>query len=229
MKYHLAILTPGWIDGSKTIESRFTKVCAPYGKVNTGDVVYLKESGGKGQFAASGNFSFLATTRYLEYFLQVSFAWDYPEEVASYCLPHKWMVSQYATLIHIADVIAYEHPFPYRKRQSAWLHRNSMEKSQRVHIMRTHGPDLQRKSAGETVKQRHQSWDNEKRTKDLRWKPWSPPVAYDQEDGTPIGYSSRVSDREFGESIYIPDNKYGKSVEYCVDLTVYWNRKTMEV
>ena len=57
MKYHLAILTPGWIDlildGSKTIESRFTKVrCAPFGKVHEGDSVYLKESGGlvKGMF-----------------------------------------------------------------------------------------------------------------------------------------------------------------------------------
>ena len=48
MKYHLAILTPGWIDlildGTKTIESRFTKVrCAPFGKVHEGDSVYLKE------------------------------------------------------------------------------------------------------------------------------------------------------------------------------------------
>ena len=57
MKYHLAILTPGWIDlildGSKTIESRFTKVrCAPFRKVHADDSVYLKESGGlvKGMF-----------------------------------------------------------------------------------------------------------------------------------------------------------------------------------
>ena len=61
MKYHLAILTPGWIDlildGSKTIESRFTKVrCAPFGKVHEGDSVYLKESGGlvKGMFRVAG-------------------------------------------------------------------------------------------------------------------------------------------------------------------------------
>ena len=43
-KQHLAILTPSWIelilDGSKTIESRFTKVrCLPFGKVRAGDVV----------------------------------------------------------------------------------------------------------------------------------------------------------------------------------------------
>ena len=134
MNYHLAILTPGWIDlildGKKTIESRFTKVkCAPYGKVNTGDVVYLKESGGpvKGQFAAAEveTFHFWRLhdiwSIFYKYRSQI-FAWDYPEEVASYCLPHKWMVSQYATLIHIADVIAYEHPFPYRQKgRSAWL------------------------------------------------------------------------------------------------------------
>ena len=77
-----------------------------------------------------------------------------------------------------------------------------------------------------------QSWDNEKRTytgKDLRWKPWSPPVSYEQKDGTPISYSSRYSEREFGETVYpVSAHKYGKSVEYRVDLTVYWRRKTKE-
>ena len=76
-----------------------------------------------------------------------------------------------------------------------------------------------------------QSWDNEKRTytgKDLRWKPWSPPVSSEQKDGTPIGYSSRYSEREFGETVYPTTHKYGKSVEYRVDLTVYWRLKTKE-
>ena len=76
-----------------------------------------------------------------------------------------------------------------------------------------------------------QSWDNETRTytgKDLRWKPWSPPVSYEQKDGTPIGYSSRMSDRESGETVSVPGYKYGKSVEYRVDLTVYWRLKTKE-
>ena len=60
MQHHLAILAPGWIEpilhGSKTIESRFTKVrCAPYGKIHAGDLVYMKESGGpvKGQFTVA--------------------------------------------------------------------------------------------------------------------------------------------------------------------------------
>ena len=76
-----------------------------------------------------------------------------------------------------------------------------------------------------------QSWDNEKRTytgKDLRWKPWSPPISSEQKDGTPIGYSSRYSEREFGETVYPTTHKYGKSVEYRVDLTVYWRLKTKE-
>ena len=76
-----------------------------------------------------------------------------------------------------------------------------------------------------------QSWDNETRTytgKDLRWKPWSPPVSYEQKDGTPIGYSSRMSDRESGETVSVPGYKYGKSVEYHVDLTVYWRLKSKE-
>ena len=47
--------------------------------------------------------------------------------------------------------------------------------------------------------------------KDLRWKPWSPPVSYEQKDGTPIGYSSRYSEREFGETrdIQVSTHKYG--------------------
>ena len=77
-----------------------------------------------------------------------------------------------------------------------------------------------------------QSWDNETRTytgKDLRWKPWSPPVSTEQKDGTPVGYSSRYSEREFGETIYpVSTHKYGKSVEYRVDLTVYWRLKSKE-
>ena len=74
-----------------------------------------------------------------------------------------------------------------------------------------------------------QSWDNETRTytgKDLRWKPWCPTLSTEQKDGKPIGYSYRRSDREFGETVYPSGNKYGKSVEYRVDLTIYWRLKS---
>ena len=49
MQHHLIILFPVWIelilDGSKTIGCWFTKIrCAPYSKVNKGDIIYMKES-----------------------------------------------------------------------------------------------------------------------------------------------------------------------------------------
>jgi len=48
---HLAVLVEpflGWLlDGSKTIESRFSRVrCAPYGAVAEGDVIAVKKTGG---------------------------------------------------------------------------------------------------------------------------------------------------------------------------------------
>ena len=73
-----------------------------------------------------------------------------------------------------------------------------------------------------------QSWDNETREytgKDLRWKPWSsPPVTYKQDNGVEVAYSTRMSDRESGETVYPdePGYKYGKSVEYRVDIAVHW-------
>ena len=70
-----------------------------------------------------------------------------------------------------------------------------------------------------------QSWDNEKRSytgKELRWKPWSPMHTYTQDDGKAVACSSRISDREFGETTYDTDDKYGKSVEYRVDITLRW-------
>ena len=49
-RLHLAIMAPPYfdyvMDGTKTIESRFTKVrCAPYQKVRRGDVILLKPTG----------------------------------------------------------------------------------------------------------------------------------------------------------------------------------------
>lgn len=50
-KVHLAIFVPPYLDyilsGKKTVESRFSaNKCAPYGRVNRGDVLLLKKSGG---------------------------------------------------------------------------------------------------------------------------------------------------------------------------------------
>ena len=69
-----------------------------------------------------------------------------------------------------------------------------------------------------------QSWDNEKRSytgKDLRWKPWCKTLSYKQKDGTPVEYSYRRSEKEFGEIISTSRN-YGTSAHYIVDLTLYW-------
>lgn len=129
MQYHLAILIQPWLnlilEGKKTIESRFTKIrCAPYGKINTGDVVYLKESGGlvKGQFTAAEVKTYTDLTseilhkinrRYHRYiFVDPQFQefWE------------KWSASKYATLIHVDNVIAYKNSFPFPKKDArAWI------------------------------------------------------------------------------------------------------------
>ena len=132
MKYHLAILSPGWIerilDGSKTIESRFTKVrCAPFGKVHAGDVVYLKESGGrvKGMFTVAEveTYENLTDAQICDLFYK-----EYREQIFSSLSasmqrpPDKWLSAKHATLIHVADPVAFEKPFPFPKRDPrAWV------------------------------------------------------------------------------------------------------------
>ena len=144
MKYHLAILTPGWIDlildGKKTIESRFTKVrCAPFGKVHEGDSVYLKESGGlvKGMFRVAGveTFGDLTQANILQIFVKYReqiFVMKFPEITlfpksdtgcwTTYHPPFEWQVSKHATLIHISDPVRFVTPFPFPKRDPrAWV------------------------------------------------------------------------------------------------------------
>ncbi len=65
---HLAVLTEpflGWLlDGSKTIESRFSRVrCAHYGVLTAGDIVAVKKPGGPviGTFQAGQVFSYQLT------------------------------------------------------------------------------------------------------------------------------------------------------------------------
>ena len=133
MKYHLAILSPGWIErileGSKTVESRFTKVrCAPFGKVHAGDIVYLKESGGrvKGMFTVAKveTFENLTTGQICDLFYK-----EYREQIFSSLSalmqrpPDKWLSAKHATLIHISDPVKFDEPgFPFPKRdQRAWV------------------------------------------------------------------------------------------------------------
>ena len=142
MQHHLAILLPHWIelilDGSKTIGSWFTKIrCAPYGKVNKGDMVYMKESGGlvKGMFTVFEVQTFNSITSvevldiYANYGQQIfgmhhfSEKWDEFYKSGSLAKALKdWDQSNYATLIHIAKPIAFGKPFPFPKRdQRSWV------------------------------------------------------------------------------------------------------------
>lgn len=111
MKHHLAILTPGWIelilDGKKTIESRFSKVrCAPFGKVQEGDIVFMKESGGlvKGMFTVVK----VDTIENLTYELRIMVHSVFGEQIFGtlYYDGHydKWKASKHATLIHIGEI-----------------------------------------------------------------------------------------------------------------------------
>ena len=136
MNYHLAILAKGWIelilDGKKTIESRFSQNrSAPFGKVDEGDIVYMKESAGpvKGMFRVAEVETFENMRQhdkcsiFVKYRSQI-FCMDYPPHAASYCPPDEWQVSKHATLIHITGVVAFEEPYPlpFRKRdQRAWV------------------------------------------------------------------------------------------------------------
>ena len=77
-----------------------------------------------------------------------------------------------------------------------------------------------------------QSWDNETREytgKDLRWKPWSsPPATYKQDNGVEVAFSTRMTERVSGETVYPDGYKYGKSVEYRVDIAVHWRRESKD-
>ena len=142
MQYHLAILLPRWteliLNGSKTIGSWFTKIrCAPYGRVNKGDVIYMKEPGGlvKGMFTVSEVKTFDTITSvevldiYANYGQQIfgmrHFSEDWDEFYNSGSLAEAlkdWDNSNYATLIHITNPIAFEKPLPFPKRdQRSWM------------------------------------------------------------------------------------------------------------
>ena len=132
MKHHLAILSPGWIelilDGSKTIESRFTKVrCAPFGKVHEGDIVYLKESCGlvKGMFTVAKveTYENLTDAQICDLFYK-----EYREQIFSSLSaamrrpPDKWLTAKHATLIHIDDPVQFDKPLSFLKRDPrAWV------------------------------------------------------------------------------------------------------------
>ena len=129
MQHHLAILTQPWLDlileGKKTIESRFTKIrCAPYGKIDTGDVVYLKESGGpvKGQFTVCEVETYTDLTSEMRHEINRRYHRHIFVDPLFQGFWEKWYASKYATLIHVDNVIAYQNPFSFQKKDAqAWI------------------------------------------------------------------------------------------------------------
>ena len=142
MQHYLAILLPRWIElilgGRKTIGSWFTKIrCAPYGKINKGDIIYMKEPGKlvKGQFTVAEveTLDTITSVEVLEIYAKYgqeifgmrhfSEEWDeyYKSGSLAKDLKH-WDKSNYATLIHITNPIAFAKPFPFPKRdQRSWV------------------------------------------------------------------------------------------------------------
>ena len=129
MQHHLAIFTQPWLDlildGSKTIDSRLTKVrCAPYGKISEGDVVYMKESVGlvKGQFTASKIETYEDLTPEILHNINSQYHSEIFVDLGFEGFKAKWGTARYATLIHITNVRTYKNPFPFPKRdRRAWI------------------------------------------------------------------------------------------------------------
>ena len=140
-KYHLATLASGWIerifDGSKTIESRFSETrCLPFRKVDTGDVVYMRESNGlvKGMFTVSKVETFENLTKRQVLDIKTNYAeaiLGFPRESEEWlrwrisgvlgAIWEKWLAAKQATLIHISDPIAFNAPFVFQKKiERAW-------------------------------------------------------------------------------------------------------------
>lgn len=129
MQHHLAVFTQPWLDlildGKKTIDSRLSKVrCIPHGKVNAGDVVYMKESVGlvKGEFTVSEVETYEDLTPEVLQNIHSRYHREIFADLGLQGFRDKWVTSKYATLIHVTKVFAYETPFPFPKRdRRAWL------------------------------------------------------------------------------------------------------------
>lgn len=123
MRKHLTILKQPYLDyilsGKKTIESRFSKVrCAPFGIIKAGDVVLLKESGGrvKGEFEVA-KVSFFENISFFD-LCQIR---KYENEICSYLEEDFWISrssARYVTLL----VRSYPEPYAYPKQdRRGWV------------------------------------------------------------------------------------------------------------
>lgn len=119
---HLAVLTGpflGWLlDGTKTVESRFSRVrCAPYGVLRQGHVVVVKKPGGPvvGTFQAGRVRSYQLTPRTVSE-IRVGFAGQICASDDSFWDQRAGCT--YATLVDVTHVRALpELPFPKRDRR----------------------------------------------------------------------------------------------------------------
>mgnify|MGYP001587429315 CR=1 FL=1 len=127
-KQHLAIFNPPFLDlileGRKTLEGRFSKVrCAPFGVIEEGDMVLMKESGGlvRGSFVVTKVESFenLSQEKLKELEMR------YSEPLCANADQEYWQrrhAAKYATLLHVARPTRFEQPFPFPKKdRRGWV------------------------------------------------------------------------------------------------------------
>ena len=126
---HLAVFTPEYIDyildGSKTIESRFSKVkCAPYEKVEDGDCILMKESSGpvRGWFYVKDvEFHELDPITCINLSLQYH-GRIFPHTDDDEFYMDRWFSCSYATIIHVRDVLEFPDPqLVNKKDRRAWV------------------------------------------------------------------------------------------------------------
>ncbi len=124
---HLAVLTQPFLDlilnGEKTIETRFTQVaCAPFGKVKTGDLILLKQTGGLvlGEFTA-GKVSYF-TNMTPEKILELK---RFSKEIAADAVTDFWSSRQnarFVTFIEVKSPKRYKKAFPFPKKdRRGWV------------------------------------------------------------------------------------------------------------
>jgi hypothetical protein len=115
---HVAVFQSPYVerllDGSKTVESRFASVrCAPYHRVERGDVVLVKRSGGPivALFQAGETWNFRLTSRTLQ---AIRERFGQAIAPASEEFWHEHEAATYATLIEVEHVLRIE-PVPWVK------------------------------------------------------------------------------------------------------------------
>lgn len=127
-KQHLAIFNPPFLDlileGRKDLEGRFSKIrCAPFSKVEEGDVVLMKESGGlvRGSFVVAKVESFENISQ--EKFKELEMR--YSEPLCANADSQYWQrrrESKYVTLMYVIQATRFEQPFPFPKKdRRGWV------------------------------------------------------------------------------------------------------------